>query len=298
MKTSQATLAAVVALMSGSALAADLPVLKAPPVLPPPPLWTGFYFGANVGAIFDAGSGVTTTAFPLYNDAGAAALQPASFFGTASALAVPGSTSLSNVGVIGGGQVGYNWQFTNFVAGIEADIQGATLSSAANLSGAATESSTGSMVAGQSQLSKTLNYLGTVRGRVGYLVTPTLLIYGTGGLAYGGMVFTNGLFLSSANPNYPLSAVSANYSDAHIGWTAGGGVEWMFLANWSAKAEYLYYDLGSVSATNIAAAPVASGALLYAAYYQSSARFNGNIVRAGINYHFSWFTPAPVVAKY
>ena len=66
MKTSQATLAAVAALISGSALAADLPVLKAPPVLPPPPpLWTGFYFGANVGAIFDAGSGVTTTAFPL-----------------------------------------------------------------------------------------------------------------------------------------------------------------------------------------------------------------------------------------
>jgi outer membrane immunogenic protein len=72
----------------------------------------------------------------------------------------------------------------------------------------------------------------------------------------------------------------------------------MLLPNWSLKVEYLYYDLSSVSfalsplvITNFAGTPLST------AFPQSSARFNGNIVRAGLNYHFTWL-PAPIVAKY
>jgi len=290
-----------VALAVGPSLAADLPAQKAPAVIlpPPPPTWTGAYFGANVGGIFDASGGVVTSAGALFDDtANGAGLAGPTAFGSAAAAALGGNASLNGTGVIGGGQLGFNWQFNSFVVGLEADIQGTTLSSYATTSGAAVEPATGSPVTAQSNLSKSLNYLGTVRGRLGYLITPTLLVYGAGGLAYGGMTFSNGVFLSSTNAAFPLSAVSANYGDARIGWTAGGGVEWMFAPNWSAKIEYLYYDLGSVGATAFAAAPVPGGALLYAAAYQSSARFDGHIVRAGLNYHFHGFAPSPVLAKY
>ena len=296
--SSLATIALAVSTVS--ALAADLPSLKAPPVVvPPPPLWTGFYFGANVGGIFDASTGASISAAPLFNDTTGAALGAPSYFGAASAASIASNASLSNAGVIGGGQIGYNWQFNNsFLAGLEADIQGTTLSSNASASGAATEPSTGSLVSTTASLTKSLSYLGTVRGRLGFLATPTLLVFGSGGLAYGGMNFTAGLFQTSSNPNFPYSAVSADYNDARIGWTAGGGVEWMFHGNWSAKVEYLYYDLGTASAANALSAAVPAGNLLYGSYYQTSTHFNGQVVRVGVNYHFQWFAPATVVAKY
>ncbi len=283
-------------------MAADLPSFKAAPfVPPPPPLWTGLYFGANVGGIFDASNGATTSAAPLFNDlTDGAGINggAATFFGSASAGSIAARASLSNLGVIGGGQIGFNWQFNNILAGIEADIQGATLSSVASAAGAALEPATASLVASTSSYTKTLNYLGTVRGRLGFLFTPTLLVFGSGGLAYGGLGFTHGVFQSSANPNFPLTASSAVFSDANIGWTAGGGVEWMFLPNWSAKAEYLYYDLGTATAAGVATGVAPNGNLLFGSSYQSSTHFNGHIVRAGVNYHFHWFAPATVAAKY
>ncbi len=94
-----------------------------------------------------------------------------------------------------------------------------------------------------------------------------------------------------------------NYSNTQVGWTAGGGLEWMFWPNWSAKVEYLYYDLGSVTQSfalpvvlQLHAAISYTDASLFAG--QVRARINGNVVRAGLNYHFNWGAPAPVVAKY
>ena len=72
----------------------------------------------------------------------------------------------------------------------------------------------------------------------------------------------------------------------------------MFHGNWSAKVEYLYYDLGTASAANALSAAVPAGNLLYGSYYQTSTHFNGQVVRVGVNYHFQWFAPATVVAKY
>jgi outer membrane immunogenic protein len=69
----------------------------------------------------------------------------------------------------------------------------------------------------------------------------------------------------------------------------------MFLLNWSAKVEYLYYDLGSVNAS----VPLGgSSPLLYSSALLTTASFNGHIVRVGLNCHFNWGAPAPVVAKY
>ena len=77
------------------------------------------------------------------------------------------------------------------------------------------------------------------------------------------------------------------------------------MPNWSAKVEYLYYDLGNITYSGGVSSVIAQpggvqpvGQLLYALASQTSTRFNGNIVRAGVNYHFNWGAPAPVVAKY
>ncbi len=275
-----ATTVFAVALSAGSAFAADLPSKKAPilPPPPPPPLWTGFYVGLNAGYTFGGSDRATFG----YSDTGAGGYGASAAFGN-----YPGSLSLNNDGFIGGGQVGYNWQFQNsFVAGIEADIQGVA-------SGTSTASfaspGLGGFIPASTSVSSSLDYLGTVRGRLGFLVTPTLLAYGTGGLAYGQTQLTH----TTAFAVTPFFQ-SSSFSDTRVGWTAGGGVEWLFLPNWSAKVEYLYYDLGSVS----------TPALVYAyggnvSTAQASKRFDGHVVRAGVNYHFNLFNgPAPVVAKY
>jgi outer membrane immunogenic protein len=116
-------------------------------------------------------------------------------------------------GVIGGGQFGYNYQVLPlFVAGLEADIQGSSMGARAG------SSAFGPPLGGGG--SQSVDWFGTVRGRLGTTaINPTLLVYGTGGLAYGGS------------------------SGAGTGWTGGGGVEWAFASNWSAKVEYLYVNL-------------------------------------------------------
>jgi outer membrane immunogenic protein len=269
--------AALAASFAGSALAADLPSKKAPVAAPPVMSWTGFYVGANAGGAWSG------------NNSGSLQV-----FGGAPALsAIPVGRNVSNrySGFIGGGQVGYNYQWQSFVIGAEADIQGfAGNASAANFTGVSSSAGTTYTTVGKA--SSNLQYLGTVRGRVGYLVMPTLLAYGTAGFAYGGVSST--VSLATSGTDGSGGGTSIAYSNTQAGWTAGGGVEWMFAPNWSAKAEYLYYSLsngyasGGVIDTNTGAWGYGIGA---------SRSYNGNIVRAGVNYHFN-FAPAPVVAKY
>lgn len=285
------------------AIAADLPSYKALPAPPPPPLWTGFYFGANVGAAIGGGGGVSTVAGPLFNDfSGASSFAVPTFFGSASAAGAGSNVSASGVGVIGGGQVGYNWQLTeSIVAGVEADIQGSTLQTDVAVAGVAVEPVTGIPLSSTAHLQKSLSYLGTVRGRVGYLVTPTLLAFATGGLAYGNPSLSFAATQVAADPTgfVGVATASSNYSNTQVGWTVGGGLEWLFLPNWSAKVEYLYYDLGSISASTVLAGnDNVLGIPLYSSGVRSSSHFNGNIARVGLNYHFQWFAPATVAAKY
>jgi outer membrane immunogenic protein len=148
-----------------------------------------------------------------------------------------------------------------------------------------------------------VNWLGTVRGRIGIAAAPKL-IYGTGGLAYGGVNSSTGinqtiLTIGGAGTNGTFPA-SGNFAETRVGWTVGAGGEWMFTSNWSAKLEYLHYDLGSanygttVSNFAVAGGDILPGTLLYALGQSSSTNFRGDIVRVGINYKFG----GPVVAKY
>jgi outer membrane immunogenic protein len=273
--------------LAGPAFAADL--APPPAYVPPPPMWTGFYVGVNAGYDWAASTGVNTVSLPAYSDP----------LGVTSGLAAAanGNLNVDNNGFIGGGQIGYNYQFANsFVAGLEADIDGVA-GATAHGSVTTNVSVVGVPITTELLAQKSVNYVGTVRGRFGYLVIPTLLVYGTGGFADGGFDFTTTDFQSGTNTFLGAGYRTINYNK--VGWTAGGGIEWMAFPNWSVKIEYLYYDLGSVTSTGVLSAftPVPPVAGVYA-LSESKTHLNGNVVRAGINYHFNWFEPAPVVAKY
>jgi outer membrane immunogenic protein len=294
---------AAVALFAGSAFAADLPSRKGPPMLPPPPpMWTGFYVGLNAGGTWgnsDNTNFVTAPGFVNFGGISALGLNHALSAAAGGNGFIPGNST----GFIGGAQVGYNYQFYNsFLVGVEADIQGVAGSKG---TGVVTNFTTGPAFPANPTVttmtaSRSVDYIGTVRGRLGWLVTPTLLVYGTGGFAYGGVnsnVALVGAEAPPAGPNNGVWATAGAFSNTRTGWTAGGGAEWMFWPNWSAKVEYLYYDLGRV---NYAVAPITQvfpAAPYWTHFPSANTRFNGNIVRAGLNYHFNWGS-APVVAKY
>ena len=303
--------AAALAVLTGSAIAADLPSRKASVIAPSPaPMWTGFHVGLNAGGIWNNNNAIQVSTWPLEN-------------GMAPSFWAPlnGSVSSgSNGGFIGGGQIGYDWQVPyngmGFVTGVEADIQGIAASGGNNSRNAIYPGPSNGQALGSFKISDyvwnnvsgsaNLQYLGTVRGRLGYLFTPTLLVYATGGLAYGGvsMNLNQSQFYNatSSGPGFSTTGGyaafgNANYSNTQVGYSAGGGIEWMFLPNWSAKAEYLYYNLGNVSVTSVTTViPTGAPAQLWTSSTATST-ISGNIARAGVNYHFN-LASAPVVAKY
>ena len=305
------------ALSAGSALAADLPSRKEPvlPPPPPPPLWTGFYAGLNAGGTWANNAAVNAQTWNLYSYEGYVTNANRA---SAALLSGSGSNRSNSSGFMGGGQIGYNWQIAGFgvgsgiVTGIEADIQGIAGSggTASRWTAAATDAtypnanfSPYSLLGNQYGQSN-LQYFGTVRGRIGILAMPTLLIYGTGGLAYGGVSASiqNTVFWRDMGVNSYNYLVTGNgsLSNTLVGWTAGGGLEWMILPNWSLKAEYLYYDLGNMAGSIVntyAGFGDAAGQAGVSSATNYSGRVSGNLVRAGVNYHFSW-AAAPVVAKY
>jgi len=211
------------------------------------------------------------------------------------------NTAGTSSGFIGGGQFGYNYQFSHlFVAGFEADIQG--------LSGAHKRSSSAiPLLDGQSEgegniasvvtnstTTRDLSYLGTLRARIGVLAVPSFLLYATGGLAYGGVKSDTTIAQSVTNTDRPppSTLTSGSFSGTRVGYVVGGGGEWMLSSNWSAKLEYLHYDLGSATyatgglANNLEQASL-QGSGTAAVATSSKVRFNDNIVRVGVNYHFN-----------
>jgi outer membrane immunogenic protein len=235
-----------------------------------------------------------------------------------SALEATRSIGAGIGGFIGGGQIGYNYQLVQrFIVGFEIDIH--------SIAGASTNGQSSSVVPLQDNYgiaffqpaekfgtivdaSKSINYLGTVRGRLGFLPTENLLVYVTGGLSYGGassqapiLQAINNLLFSSNNQYASLYAPTwsnGSYSGSLTGWTASRGAEWMFSQNWSLTSEYLYYDLGAVSYTMT---PLSTTIADYTGIWsmvipEASTRFNGNIIRAGVNHHFN-FASVLVVAR-
>jgi outer membrane immunogenic protein len=268
-------IAAVASLLTTSVFAADLaarPYTKAPVYVEPVYNWTGFYIGGNIGYSWGRSSDTST----LTNGVGTVLFTSAD------------STNLN--GVVGGGQAGYNWQSQNWLFGLEADIQGTdekgsraftcptgactpTFGQIAVFPGPAVP------IAG---LNQKIDWFGTVRGRVGVLATPTVLLYATGGLAYG-----------EVKTSETIGAVPVGFSttDTRVGYTVGAGIEGVIGGNWTAKLEYLYVDLGRTSGTFLTTIPALGGGFVSSNY---SSRVTDNVLRVGLNYKFG----GPVIAKY
>ena len=229
--------------------------------------WTGFYLGGNAGY----GWGDANTDFSPRPDA-------ATFFDL-----VPQSLDPDPDGFIGGGQLGYNYQWNKWlVLGIETDFQGTDIEG--HESRGPLTDITGAPLNPDSFIAahERIQWLGTVRGRIGFAPICRLLIYGTGGFAYGNVDY-------SANTNYgaPSSAFSTypvSFTETETGWTAGGGVEYAISNHWTVKAEYLHYDLGDEHATqNQLTGGVPQGPPFFVHYNFDT---SGNIVRGGFNFKF------------
>ena len=237
MRSTWLSTAAATALLatSGSVLAADLAIRKAPP----PPLipvynWTGFYIGGNVGGAWETGT--------ITDD----------FFGV--------SFSRTRSGFVGGGQVGYNWQVSpNWVVGVEGMFDGTDIRS---------DTSTVVLTNGDviSASAKT-DWIATVGARLGYAVNNWLW-YGKAG---GGWVHDSAT-VTDVQPNGDVFSVSV--SDTRGGWMAGGGIEYGFTPNWTARVDYTHIGLSDVTNTGLFVGDTIT----------LSRHFD--MVTAGINYKF------------
>lgn len=287
-----------------------------------PSPWTGFYAGLNAGYGGGASNQARTFSTPLV-DTPFSIAGPYGPLSNGFASVGAGDVNTNMSGFIGGGQLGYNFQWgTNLVIGAEADIQGAMIRGSGLWNAVRSDASSFSvrftsfqgatydltrMASGRSSISAGVDWLGTARGRLGILVTPELFVYGSGGLAFGGASASaaHQLFLSdayvitgrhaflptvvvTAAQDYPTSAGVAHFSDTRVGWIAGGGGEWLFMPRWSLKAEAYYYDLGSAS---FQASPVRvwnAGQLVAAHLPATRIRYDGIIARLGVNFHTDW----------
>jgi len=184
--------------------------------------WTGFYIGGRAGY----GWGQADTSFEPLPDASSFGLRPT-------------TKDADPDGFIGGIELGYNFQISSFVLGFETDFSGSGIEGSKQ--GPLIQPDGTEFPGGIIRTRQDTDWVGTVRGRLGFTPFCRLLLYGTGGLAYGNVNYSATV---ERNSNYPVS-----FEETNVGWTAGGGVEFAIARHWTVKVEYLYYDLGDQSAT-------------------------------------------------
>jgi outer membrane immunogenic protein len=266
-----AAIAGLLAIVSaGVASAADVgavPSGKAPGYIVPAYDWSGAYIGLNVGYGLGRSSDTAVLGAPsLFTD----------------------SAGLTMNGVTGGAQIGYNLQRQNWVVGIETDLQGGNQKSIHSFTCPAGTCTSvlvqqffifpGPAVSVTS--SQQLDLFGTIRGRAGVAVVPEVLLYATGGFAYGQVHSESNL------------AGAVRQQNINPGWTIGAGVEGALGGGWSVRLEYLYFDIGKangVFTSNVLALGGTSNLV-----EGFSSHVTDNIVRIGLNYNFS----GPAILKY
>ena len=270
------------------------PAMAQSPPPPPPPVmvsgvnWSGLYVGADVGGGWSNQS--FGTSVPTTGPSGAAnTLITAPFDGS---LGWGTGLSGSATGFTGGGHIGYNWDFgRSIVLGVEADIQylGGTITDNSTFTSPATPAPASTI---NNSVNASTRWFGTLRGRIGTTAfNPNLLIYGTGGFAYGRNSVTDTMTTSLAGAlveKFPFSM-----STTATGYTAGGGVEWALNSQWSVKAEYLYVHLNNNSIENVATTVLGARALTTDAMAFKASSPSINIARIGVSYHFAPPPPPP-----
>jgi opacity protein-like surface antigen len=215
---------AAVAAGAGSALAADIPVRPAPPAAAPAtccvvPDWVGFYVGIH------GGGGWGHTSFDPQTSVSVGGIPVTSF--------IPPDASPK--GGVFGFQFGHNWQWGPVVGGLEIDFSGADIKETSTFFFPGFPFDTFTRDA-------KIEELASVRGRLGYLILPNWLLYGTAGMGWGhfrlNTTHTDTFFA-------PITIVTASSNFANeFGWVAGVGLEWKFWDHWLLRGEWLHYDFG------------------------------------------------------
>lgn len=241
-----------------SVLAMGTPALAQPPSMPVNN-WTGFYAGANVG--YSWGNADVSFVDPGFQNG------PTSF---------PGSMALD--GAVGGGQFGYNSQNGAWVFGVETDLQ-ASGERRGRFFSTDCEGPFGTTACNINQTAK-IEWFGTTRARVGWLYTPTVMVYVTGGLAYGRITTSITASGGPGLPNCGTCSWSSSSGVTNAGGAVGGGIEGMIpgTTNLTWGVQYLYIDLGTVSGIGFDPA--------FLSQYTYSAKVTDNIVTFRLNYLF------------
>jgi len=241
--------------------------------------WSGWYVGVNAGGAWGHSDDPTSTVF-----------SPLGYFDVTSVPAVNavGLQSTSVSGFTGGIQGGYNWQWSNFVAGLEADFGYFGLGGSSSGTGVYPCCAPATFTIASSVRT---DWLATVRGRLGF-ASNNWLFYITGGAAFtqlkGDFAFTDncGNIAACNGPGGPNAAEAVSLSRTKTGWTIGGGVEAGLWSKWTLKAEYLYVDFGNVSGVGFITTP---GLNPFAQNnpFTHSVDLRSHIARLGLNYHFN-----------
>jgi outer membrane immunogenic protein len=267
---------ALAAFSVASALAADLPSRRSPPLIPVvAPVafnWTGCHVGVNAGFAYDDYHFAVFATDPVLGG-------------------VFSRSKVYTSGPIGGGQVGCDYQLPwNIVIGVEADFDGAAVRGSRSFVGPLSGGPAGLL--GGVSTSTRVNAFGSIRGRIGYafdhlLFADNVLIYLTAGAAYGSIRDSATAF---AGPDFATWTRNRNpFGAGKEPGVVGIGIEKMITPNLSVDLTYHYHYMG-------AATPVIT--LLPAGQAGFGTRSMYHIARVGLNYHFGWGAPAPVVARY
>jgi outer membrane immunogenic protein len=245
----------------GSASAADMPLKAVGAPLDPGYNWTGWYVGANAGAHMSRDNDSAT-------DSSDANFIP----GNIVLLNQAAPFNLTQSGFAGGGHIGYNWQSSNFVYGLEADFDA--------LTGTVTRNLIQPIIVDTVQFTDSAkdNWMSTARARAGFAFNQ-FLIFGTAGLAVSNWQL-NHTFAQIAGGGTTNGATSQTVTRA--GWAVGGGVEYALINNWSIRGEYLHADFRTVSSSLTS---TQGGA--FPTVFSHSEKLTEDVVRGGISYKFS-----------
>jgi outer membrane immunogenic protein len=274
---------ALAAALSGQALAADLPV-KTPPK--PYHYWNFCYLGGNVGWARER----VDDYWIVVNPAAAGG------FGAAQSSLINATsvTTLRKNGVIGGGQIGCNFQVNQFVAwGVEGDFQGANL----NVTRISTFNGGVGLTGTEEQTFK-VAWVSTVRARVGVTFFSNWLLYGTAGFAFANITYRDcetRVVATACDTSGASGAFNlVNFNQTRIGYAAGGGLEIPW-DKWSFKAEYLYVGIPAVTTLSNQQSPFVASTFDIQHFHKHE---DIQMARIGVNYHFWCCGPAaPALVK-
>jgi len=219
------------ALLGAPAIAADMPVKAPPQVFSPQPVatWTGWNAGVSLGARFADITGTTQ-----------------SFGGAPPPFPLFAQQGYDTTSFRGGLYLGYDWQLNaNWLVGVEGDFAWGNAKRHVDALQGVAPTGTGSY----SEVKQTWD--AGLRGRLGYLLDPTLLLYLTGGVQWQHFSATESCAVAACGPGViPPGAPYTQTNDVtRTGWTIGGGVEKMLPGMWLVRLEYRYADYGTWTST-------------------------------------------------